>query len=181
LSRWRWDSAGPGAAAPRAERALVVVLWRGGLRVQEALERAQHGGLGHLHRLRVSGRGREQKASQVFGEAMELWGRLQQQGELESFEASFLEPHGGDLGGFCLLRGEQDALGRLRASDEFQRLTTRAQLIVENFGVVGAATGDLIAQQMQLFLEAAGELAYGACPRPGDGGRAARTTGTHKG
>jgi hypothetical protein len=104
-------------------------------------------------------RGREQQASQVFGEAMELWGRLQQQGELESFEAFFLEPHGGDLGGFFLLRGEQDALGRLRASDEFQRLTTRAQLIVENFGVVAAATGDLLAQQMQLFLEAAGELA----------------------
>jgi hypothetical protein len=34
-------------------------------------------------------RGREQKASQVFGEAMELWGRLQQQGELESFDAFF--------------------------------------------------------------------------------------------
>jgi hypothetical protein len=104
-------------------------------------------------------RGCEQKASQVFGEAMELWGRLQQQGELESFDAFFLEPHGGDLGGLFLLRGEQDALGRLRASDEFQRLTTRAQLIVENFGVVGAATGDLIGQQMQLFLEAAGQLA----------------------
>ena len=44
------------------------------------------------------------------------------------------------------------------ASDEFLRVTTRAQLIVENFGVVSAATGGEIDRQMGLFLEASGEL-----------------------
>jgi hypothetical protein len=104
-------------------------------------------------------RGREQKAAQVFGEAVELWTKLQQQGELESWDAVFLEPHGGDLGGFFLLRGERDAIAKLRSSDELQQLFARAELVVENFGVVGAETGARIEHQMGLFMEAAGELA----------------------
>jgi hypothetical protein len=104
-------------------------------------------------------RGREQKAAQVFQEAVELWGRLQQQGEIESWDAIFLEPHGGDLGGFFLLRGEQDKVARVRGSDDFIRLSSRAQLIVENYGVVGAEMGARIEAQMGLFLEASGELA----------------------
>jgi hypothetical protein len=104
-------------------------------------------------------RGREQKAAEVFGEAMSLWGELQGRGELESFEAFFLDPHGGDLGGFMLLRGGREQLQRVHASDEFQRIVTRGQLIAENFGVVYAATGGEIEKQMADFLEASGELA----------------------
>ncbi len=104
-------------------------------------------------------RGREQKATQVFNEAVELWTKLQQQGEIESWEPVFLEPHGGDLGGFFLIRGERDAIARLRFSDELMRLNTRAELIVENFGVVGAQLGEQIGSQMAIFGEAAAELA----------------------
>lgn len=104
-------------------------------------------------------RGREQKSADVFNEALSSWGELQGRGELESVEAFFLEPHGGDLGGFVLLRGEREQLDHIRASDEFRRLSTRAQLIVENFGVVYAATGGEIESLMGEFLEASGELA----------------------
>jgi hypothetical protein len=104
-------------------------------------------------------RGREQKATEVFGEAMSLWGELQGRGELEGVEAFFLEPHGGDLGGFMLLRGDREKLDRIRASDDFLRVTTRAQLIAESFGVVTAATGGEIERQMGIFLEASRELA----------------------
>jgi hypothetical protein len=45
-------------------------------------------------------RGRERQAVKVFGEALEYYARLQQQGEIDSFETVFLEPHGGDLNGF---------------------------------------------------------------------------------
>jgi len=58
-----------------------------------------------------------------------------------------------------LLRGEREKLDAIRATDEFQRVVTRAQLIVENFGVVYAATGSEIEKQMGIFLEASGELA----------------------
>ena len=47
--------------------------------------------------------GREQQATQVFGETMEYFGRLQQAGEIAGVEPFFLEPHGGDLGGFFLV------------------------------------------------------------------------------
>jgi len=104
-------------------------------------------------------RGREQKASAVFNEAVELYTRLQQEGAIESWEPIFLEPHGGDLGGFFLLRGDRDKLAQIRSSDEISRLNMRASLVVENFGVVGAELGPRIAEQMQNYLQYAGELA----------------------
>jgi len=104
-------------------------------------------------------RGREQKSAEVFGEAMSLFADYQSRGELESVDAFFLDPHGGDLGGFMLLRGEREALSRIHSSEEFERVVARAQLIVENFGVVYAATGGEIERQMGVFMEAAGELA----------------------
>jgi hypothetical protein len=103
-------------------------------------------------------RGRERKSTEVFNEAVALFSRWQEEGTIESWDAVFLEPHGGDLGGFFLLRGERDRIAQARVSDDFNRVSTRAQLIVEGFGVVGAQMGDQIGQQMQVFLEAAGEL-----------------------
>ena len=104
-------------------------------------------------------RGREQKAVLVFNEFVEFLSGLQAEGTIESFEPVFLEPHGGDLGGFFLLRGDRDAIARLRVSDELDRLATRAQLIVENFGIVGSQHGERIAAEMQIFQESAAELA----------------------
>src|SRR5947208_13022661 len=43
--------------------------------------------------------GREQKALQVFNEAVAYYGRLQQAGTISGFEPFLLQPHGGDLGG----------------------------------------------------------------------------------
>jgi hypothetical protein len=103
-------------------------------------------------------RGREQKATTVFNEAVEYWTKLQNDGQIESWQPVFLEPHGGDLGGFFLVWGERDKIAQVRASDELLRLSARAQLIVEHYGVVGAETGGRIQTQMQMFLENAGEL-----------------------
>ena len=103
-------------------------------------------------------RGREQQTAKVFWEAVELWNRLQEYGTIQSWDAVFLEPHGGDLGGFFLLWGDREGIARVRSSDEFRRLSTRAQLVVENFGVVGAERGAQIEAQMNRFLESSGEL-----------------------
>jgi hypothetical protein len=56
--------------------------------------------------------GREQKSTTIFGEAVALWTKLQGDGVIESWGAYFLEPHGGDLEGFFLLRGDRDKLAR---------------------------------------------------------------------
>ena len=103
--------------------------------------------------------GREQKALQVFGEAIQYYTRLQERGEIESFESVFLEPHGGDLNGFLLLRGDREKLNRLRYSEEFLRLTNRAQLVVEKIGVVSAFIGEELNRLFADFGAQASDLA----------------------
>jgi len=104
-------------------------------------------------------RGREGQAVEVFNQALAYYARLQEEGEIESFEPVFLEPHGGDLGGFILLRGDAEKLAALRVSEEFNQLSTRASLNVEGFGVVGAALAERLQQQMSYYTEQIGTLA----------------------
>ena len=103
-------------------------------------------------------RGREAKSLEVFNEAMQYYARLEQEGTIESFEAVFLEPHGGDLGGFFLLRGEREKLSRLKTSTEFERLTLRASLVVDHIGTIGATLGDSMGEAMGIFQEAVQDL-----------------------
>jgi hypothetical protein len=103
-------------------------------------------------------RGREKASQKVFGEAMDFWGRLQAAGEIESADAVLLEAHGGDLTGFFLLKGEPEKLARVRASEEMQRLLVRANLIVDGLGIVSGVTGDAVARQLGMFLEASSDL-----------------------
>jgi hypothetical protein len=104
-------------------------------------------------------RGRELKSLEVFQEALEYYGQLQQQGRLDSFEPVFLAPHGGELGGFVLARGERKALDEIVSSPEFLRITTRAAAVVDDVGVIQAYTGEALAQQLAVFRTASEELA----------------------
>ena len=103
-------------------------------------------------------RGRERQALTVFGEAVGFWTQRQQQGEVETFDTVFLEPHGGDLLGFFLIRGEREALAALRVRDDVVRLNLRASLIVDNFGFVGGSVGSGIDEQMGWFQAGIDEL-----------------------
>lgn len=102
--------------------------------------------------------GREQLALQVFQDTMAYWGRVEQQGEIDGVDVVLLGPHGGDLYGFMLVRGESGTLARLRASDEFAGLIMRADFALENLGVVPAMTGDAVAQSMQGFEQVLSEM-----------------------
>jgi hypothetical protein len=103
-------------------------------------------------------RGREQMALQVFQEAVGFYGKLQEDGRIDRFDATLLAPHGGDLAGFFLLYGEATALDALRRSEDFQRLVGRAGSVVDNIGLVDASTGDALGRQMGLFGELSQEL-----------------------
>jgi hypothetical protein len=99
--------------------------------------------------------GREQEALQVFMEAEQYNEQLKQRGEIESYETVLLEFHGGDLGGFTLLRGDPARLNRIRYEDEqFMTLLSKASLVVNDMGVVGASIGDGITKQMTVFQKA---------------------------
>lgn len=96
-------------------------------------------------------RAREQQALELFDRALALFSELQALGEIESFEPVLLEPHGGDLGGFILIRGTADQLHALRRSDDFRRINARAGLVVEQFGVVDAHVGEGISAQLAVY------------------------------
>ena len=96
-------------------------------------------------------RGREQRAVQVFNETVEYWGGLQGDGKIETFEVVLLTPHGGDLAGFGLLRGSEEQISALQTDEEFQRMATRADQIIESLGVVTAALGEGIGRVMAQY------------------------------
>jgi hypothetical protein len=81
-------------------------------------------------------RGREKTAITVFNESVQYWAHLQQDGRIENFEVGLLDPHGGELQGFALLRGSDEQLAAVQQTEDFQRSVGRASLIVDNLGVV---------------------------------------------
>src|SRR3990172_1284981 len=103
--------------------------------------------------------GREREAIEVFDEALAYYKRLEKEGAIESWEPVFLEPHGGDLAGFIILRGYEDKLAKLRATEEFQHLALRASLYGQHMGVVGAAVGEGVTKEMAFFTEQVAALA----------------------
>jgi hypothetical protein len=86
--------------------------------------------------------GRERQALKVFAELLEYLGGLQGRGALESVEPVLLQAHGGDLGGFVLVRGSVEQMGQIQASQEFQTRINRGLLVVSALGVVPAFIGE---------------------------------------
>jgi hypothetical protein len=104
-------------------------------------------------------RGREGQAVELFNETIDWYSQLQSDGKIESFEPVFLEPHGGDLGGFIFIRGDAEKLAKLRVSEEFTQFTIRAGLCVESIGVVGADMAGRLQSQMAYYTEQIGAIA----------------------
>jgi hypothetical protein len=98
-------------------------------------------------------RGREDRALDVFNETIELYGQMQTDGRIESFEVCLLQPHGGELGGFELIRGSEDQIDALRRSEDFERINTKASLVVDDLGIVDALIGEGLGRAMAIYQE----------------------------
>jgi hypothetical protein len=98
-------------------------------------------------------RGREDRALDVFNETIELYGQMQSDGRIESFEVCLLQPHGGELGGFELIRGSEDQIDALRRSEDFERINTKASLIVDDLGIVDMLIGEGLGRAMAIYQE----------------------------
>ena len=98
-------------------------------------------------------RAREPQALEVWEEAVRLYTELKDTGAIESFEPVLLEPHGGDLGGFFLIRGDREQIDRLRAHEQFRRINTRAGLVVDGLGVIEAYIGFALAAELAVYRE----------------------------
>lgn len=99
-------------------------------------------------------RGREAKGLDVFAEAIAFYGECKDAGEIEGFETVLLGPHGGGLSGFFLIGGTPQQCSALREREDFQRILTRAALVVEDLGVVNATAGAAVGDQIGVYREA---------------------------
>jgi hypothetical protein len=106
-------------------------------------------------------RGREERAVEVFNEFVGMFGRMQGDGRIEDMDVTLLDPHGGDLGGFFLVHGSAEQCATLQMDEEFRRACIDASLIVENFGVVPAATGAAVSGEMTMYTEALQKVGVG--------------------
>jgi hypothetical protein len=98
-------------------------------------------------------RGREARAVEVFNAFVEMFGRMQSDGRIESMDVTLLDPHGGDLGGFFMVHGSEEQCSALTYDEEFRRAAIDAGLIVDNFGIVPATTGAAVGAEMAMYAE----------------------------
>ena len=97
--------------------------------------------------------GREERGLEVFNDALGLYGRMQQDGRIESFDVVLLAPNAG-IEGYMELHGSAQQMAALREDEEFQRVLTDAGLIVGGLSMVDGYTNEAIAAQMALYQEA---------------------------
>jgi hypothetical protein len=97
--------------------------------------------------------GREERALDVFNESMGFYGRMQQDGRIESFDVTLLRPNS-DMAGYIALHGTGDQIDSIQNDDEFLRIQAEAGLIVEDLRTCEGYTGEGVAQLMGIFREA---------------------------
>lgn len=95
--------------------------------------------------------GRERLSAAHFQEFVQYLGGLQQNGTIESFDVVFLNPHGGDLNGFFLIRGDRGKLAELVQSADWTTHMTRASLHLDGSGAVPGVTGEAVHERMKLW------------------------------
>src|SRR5215216_6463366 len=95
-------------------------------------------------------RGREERAVEVFGEFVEMLGRMQSDGRIARMDVALLDPHGGDLGGFFMVHGSEAQCAELQADEAFRRACIDATLIVDNVG-----------REMAMYTEAVTKVGIG--------------------
>jgi hypothetical protein len=106
-------------------------------------------------------RGREERAMENFNETIGLYGKMQQDGRMESFDVVLLNPSTG-MDGYLALHGSADQLNALKESDDFQRQLASATLIVDDLKLVDGWTGAGVAKQMEIFQEAISKVPQAA-------------------
>jgi hypothetical protein len=115
-------------------------------------------------------RGREERAVEVFNEFVGMLGRMQADGRIEDMDVTLLDPHGGELGGFFMVHGSAEQCMALQMDEEFRRACIDATLIVDDFGVVPAATGAAVSEEMGMYTEALRKVGVGGHALAGVGG-----------
>jgi hypothetical protein len=99
--------------------------------------------------------GRELVSSEHFQEFVGYLIGQQEGGVIDSFEVIFLDPNGGDLGGFFLIRGVADSLDQMTGTSEWMVHVMRGGQHLDGQCTIRGATGDAVMERMALFTEVA--------------------------
>jgi hypothetical protein len=102
--------------------------------------------------------GREERGLEVFNEAIGLYGRMQQDGRIESFDVALLMPNGSKVEGYINLHGSAEQLAAVREDEEFMRNMTDASLIIHDLAVSDGYTNEGVARMMGIYQEAIGRV-----------------------
>jgi hypothetical protein len=103
--------------------------------------------------------GREAKSLEVFGEALGWWGKHASEGRCGKPRTFFA---GDGSGGILIVEGRSDALHELVESDEYQKLNSKAAMIVNDFRATlhYGGTDAEIQRGTTIFAQAGKELGY---------------------
>jgi hypothetical protein len=97
--------------------------------------------------------GREEHGLDVFNEALGLYGKMQQDGRIESFDVVLLDPNG-DLGGYIQLHGSHEQLSAIREDDDYRKVLYDASLVVKHLRGIEGFTNEGISREVTRFQEA---------------------------
>lgn len=103
-------------------------------------------------------RGREARALEIFSEALAILGGRQQDGRIESFDVGLFDPNGA-LGGYILVKGSQEQISELQASEDFRRNTTESAVAVDGIAHHGGVTGEGVGENLGRYQEVIGQYA----------------------
>ena len=95
--------------------------------------------------------GREEASGTHFDEFVGYLSAQAQAGTIQGFDVVFLDPHGGDMNGFFLIKGGPEGINALLSSSAWTEHMTRASIHLMGSGSVGAVTGDQVAARMELW------------------------------
>jgi hypothetical protein len=106
-------------------------------------------------------RGREIAAFENFNETVGLYGRMQQEGRIESFDVVLLDPSM-DIAGYAEIHGSAEQISALKESEDFRRALFAGSLIVDNLRMADGYTNEGIAREMELYQEAISKVPQSA-------------------
>ncbi|MEA2215067.1 MAG: hypothetical protein QOK19_628 [Solirubrobacteraceae bacterium] len=98
-------------------------------------------------------RGREARSLESFSETIGLYGRLQQEGKIESFDVVLLDPSV-DIDGYMAIHGSHEQIAALKEDEDFRSALYDGSMVVDNLKMAEGYTGAGIAPQMEMYQEA---------------------------
>lgn len=101
--------------------------------------------------------GREERALEVFNEALGILGRMQQDGRIEKFNVALLGPNAG-LGGYIQVEGTTAQIAAMRDDEEFRRNTIDAELSVAGIRHIEGVCNEGVGREMTMYQEAIGKV-----------------------